>query len=95
MDEREVIDALVAELEFAKDTYWQQPGYKDSLFQTFSKSPKNEQGIPALCGDTIRERARDKLGRDSEEFKAIEKILYEVCDAWDEWRYAIENWSQS
>ena len=99
MDEREVIDGLVAEITGAKGS-WQQASCKQFVFGVFKQSPKNKDGFPALSGDTIRARARERLCKESGEFDDIEyedfeKALSEMCDVWDEWRYALENWGHS
>ncbi len=92
MDEQEVADAMIAQLKLTNLHNWEQPGYKPSLFDIFLNSQRNENGTPLLSGDIVRDGVREQLGDEITKDPEFEKMLDLVCEAWNEWKYAVENW---
>lgn len=91
MTESETVAKLVRDLGDACNAVWQQPGYKQGIFETFCESPLDVNGVPKMTSDVWTSLIQAKLGRSSREYKKIEPTMREVAVAWDEWRYAVIN----
>ncbi len=94
MDKKDTVDAIVDKLIFIGSSHWQQREYKEDFFRIFSESQKNERGIPLLSGDCLKECFRETNVGDPTNDKNIEENFYSVCEAWDEWIFALKNWSK-
>ncbi len=92
MNEHEVVDAMISQLKRTRLHNWEQEGYKPSLFDIFCKSPRNENGTPILFGDNIRDSIREQIGDELASDQELEALMNLVCEAWNEWKYAVENW---
>ena len=53
---------------------------------------KGENGWPLLAGDQVVELVKTQLQYDNQKYQVTEQTLYEVCNAWNEWVYALKNW---
>ncbi len=67
-----------------------EPGKSQDFFSLFMQSPRNDEGIPTLDGYRLRSLMRDQLTE--EQWEEICMIAADVCSAWTEWQYAIEQW---
>lgn len=81
----ELIQRLLSELSmFRLGAEFQQEPYKSKVFGIFQ-----EQFRDALI-DEAQLRQIVQGGVASDEFKVLEPVLRQVCDAWREWLYAAQ-----
>lgn len=65
---------------------WRQEPYKSDFFKVFIQNPD-------LHGDQIRQHMRETWLRTTARSDEKYEVLGKICDAWDEWKYALEKTS--
>ena len=71
--------------------HWRQESYRGEFFKAFATLYRTEP----LHGDAVREFLRERrLPRQAARRKEKLDVLDEICDAWSEWKYAWDNFSQ-
>ena len=88
------IPRLVAELSDASKAFgtWRQSNYKKFIFEVFQSAGGGQDQIPSITGSDVRRLVCEYLKDKPDDQRTIEKTLSEVCDAWDEWVFALRNW---
>ena len=90
MTERDIYNEFARLLDFLFVTpghpaFWQQEPYRSDFFKLFVES----YPIHHLHGDRIAETLRETwLKQDDPRHDEKSDVLFEVCQAWTEWRYA-------
>lgn len=65
-----------------------EPGKSQDFFALFLKSPRDDRGIPSLSGMRLQRLARERVS--DVKWQEIGPLVNEVCRAWTEWQYALE-----
>ncbi|MDO4573704.1 MAG: ASCH domain-containing protein [Planctomycetia bacterium] len=65
-----------------------EPGKSQDFFALFLKSPRDDRGVPSLSGMRLQRLVRERVSE--EQWGEIGPLVNEVCRAWTEWQYALE-----
>ena len=92
LTESEIVEKMVRKCRIHRNVCdWNhEPGKSQDFFSLFLQAPRDERGIPILNGFRLRTLMREKVS--DQEWDEICWIAAEICEAWNEWQYAVEHW---
>ena len=90
--EAEIVEKMIRRCRIHRNVCdWNhEPGKSQDFFALFIQAPRNERGVPILNGLRLRTLMRSQISE--QDWEEICWIAAEVCDAWNEWQYAVEHW---